>query len=33
VRSTTMSENPVFVYAAVYAGREDAEADYEALLE
>jgi uncharacterized membrane protein len=28
-----MSENPVFVYAAVYADRADSEADYDALLE
>lgn len=28
-----MSENPVFVYAAVYADRADASADYEALLD
>lgn len=27
-----MSDNPVFIYAAVYADREDAEADYEMLL-
>lgn len=27
------AENPVFVYAAVYAGREEAEADYEVLLD
>jgi uncharacterized membrane protein len=27
-----MSDNPVFVYGAVYADREDAEADYEMLL-
>jgi uncharacterized membrane protein len=28
-----MSDNPVFVYAAVYTTREDAEADYDVLLE
>lgn len=28
-----MSDDPVFVYAAVYADRADAEADYDALLE
>jgi uncharacterized membrane protein len=27
-----MSDNPVFIYGAVYADREDAEADYEMLL-
>jgi len=28
-----MSDRPVFVYAATYAGREDARADYDALLD
>ena len=28
-----MSENPVFVYAAVYADRDDADADYDTLLD
>jgi uncharacterized membrane protein len=28
-----MSDNPVFVYGAVYADREDAEADYDTLLD
>ena len=28
-----MSDDPVFVYAAVYADRADADADYDALLE
>ena len=28
-----MSDNPVFVYAAVYADRADADADYDALLD
>ena len=28
-----MSDNPVFVYAAVYADREDADADYDTLLD
>ena len=28
-----MSDNPVFVYAAVYADRADAEADYDTLLD
>jgi uncharacterized membrane protein len=28
-----MSDNPVFVYAAAYPDRDDAEADYDALLE
>ncbi|MGZ4186566.1 MAG: DUF1269 domain-containing protein [Solirubrobacteraceae bacterium] len=28
-----MSDNPVFVYAAVYADRDDAETDYDTLLE
>ncbi len=27
------NENPVFVYAAVYAGRDDADADYDTLLD
>jgi uncharacterized membrane protein len=29
----TMSDNPVFVYGAVYADRADAEADYDVLLD
>ncbi|MGB0096006.1 MAG: hypothetical protein WBP81_26140, partial [Solirubrobacteraceae bacterium] len=28
-----MSDDPVFVYAAVYADREDADADYDTLLD
>ena len=28
-----MSDNPVFVYAAVYADRADADADYDTLLD
>jgi uncharacterized membrane protein len=28
-----MSDNPVFVYAATYAGKDDAEADYDVLLD
>ena len=28
-----MSDNPVFVYAAVYGDRADADADYDALLD
>ena len=28
-----MSDDPVFVYAAVYAGRDDADADYDTLLD
>jgi uncharacterized membrane protein len=32
-RSTTMSDDPVFVYAAVYADRADADADYDMLLD
>jgi uncharacterized membrane protein len=32
-RSPSMSERPVFVYAATYSRRDDAYADYESLLE
>ena len=32
-RRRTMSDRPLFVYAATYASRDDAIADYDALLE